>query len=90
MSTPRTGIALASLTALLAFAAAVPAEAGGMYKSNRFTIVLGDAYPGYGYGYGYGFRSAKLGYGCGWLFDRYEDTGNPKWYKRWHMCRYGW
>ncbi len=49
-------------------------------------MIIGDGYPGYGYGY----RSFGRSYGCVWLLERYDETGNSKWYKRWHQCKYGW
>jgi hypothetical protein len=88
------GFAIAGLAALTAFGAtafAGDAEAGGKHKHKRhgLTVIIGDG--GYGYrsrGYSTRFRSA--GYGCGYLLDRYEMTGNPKWYSRWKRCRNGW
>lgn len=94
MRTTRHGLAMAGLAALTAFGAtafAGTAEAGGKHKHKRHgvTVIIGDG--GYGY-YGrrnfYGYRSA--GTGCGYLLDRYEVTGNPKWYRRWKNCRNGW
>ncbi len=90
MRTTRHGLALAGLAALTAISAtafAGDAEAHGKHRHKHrhgVTVILGDG--GHGYGYGYGYRRS----GCGWLLDRYEDTGNPKWHRRWHLCRYGW
>jgi len=60
------------------------AEAHGRHHHVRpgFSIILKDRYA-----YDYGFHRMN---GCGWLFDRWQETGSLKWYKRWHMCRYGW
>jgi len=94
MRTTRHGLAMAGLAALTAIGAttfASAAEAGGKHKHKRHgvTVILGDG--GYGY-YGrsrwYGYRTA--GTGCGYLLDRFEETGNPKWYRRWKNCRNGW
>ena len=86
MRTSRHGLALAGLatvTALGATSFADEAEAKDKLRHKRgFTVIIGDGYPGFGYGY----RS----YGCGWLLDRYHETGSSKWYSRWHRCKYGW
>jgi hypothetical protein len=89
MRTSRHGLALAGLAAVTAFGAtafAGTAEAHGKHRHRHgVTVILGDGYS-YGYGYGYGYRSS----GCSWLLARYHDSGNPKWYNRWHKCKYGW
>lgn len=74
---------LAALTALGATSFPGAAEAHGKHKHRHgLTVILGDGHAGYGLGY----RS----FGCGWLLDRFEATGNPKWYNRWHRCKFGW
>jgi hypothetical protein len=86
--------ALAGLAALGTLGAAAlladTAEAHGKHRHRHgFGVIIGSGYD-YGYGYGYGFRPYRRDIGgCGWLFARWQDTGHPKWYNRWHMCRYG-
>lgn len=76
---------LLALTAGFAFTAmSGEAQAHGKYKHRpSLKVIIGDGYSGYGGWY----ATRYAGSGCGWLLDRYEMTGHPKWLARWQRCR---
>lgn len=79
-----TALLLAASTAFGVTTMAGAAEAHGKHKHRHsLKVIIGDGYSGYGGWY----ASRFVGSGCGWLLDRYEMTGHPKWLTRWQRCR---
>jgi len=75
------GIALAGLTGIVTVtglaAMSSDADAHGRHRHRHgVTIIIG--------------HDGHHGGGCRWLWHKWQNTGSPKWYNRWHHCKYGW
>lgn len=77
-------LGLATMVGFTGLTAAVDTAEAGKKHRHGITIHLGD-----GYGHGHGYRP-YYGSRCGWLYRKWQYTGNYKWFHRWEKCKYGW
>ncbi len=82
----KSALAAAAILAATAFGGVGTAEAHG--KHFRFHQFHNHSL---GFGYGYGYRPriviGNYGYGCGFYYDRWMETGSFYWKKKFLRCR---